>query len=131
LNNKPADATRHMLNFTRVKCVVCKKQMLGSNKEIWGCGNCLDCIKNLGYECQVATTKVCNKEGILQNYSLCHLMLSQVEPSECASGPQDTQGLRGLGPGKNPIVKRITINSKIFALTLVLRNGIRIAKESS
>jgi hypothetical protein len=97
-DNKPADAARHMLNFASGFCVVRKKKMLGSNEEIW-CGDCPDCMKNLGFECPVAT-KVRAKMGFFGNYVLNDLMLTQEEPSERASGPQDAKNLRGLGTAK-------------------------------
>jgi hypothetical protein len=97
-NNQPADAARHMLNFAGGFCVVRKKKLLGSNEAIW-CGDCPDCMKNLGYECPVAT-KVRANDGFYRNYVFNDLMLTQEEPSERASGPQDAKGLRGLGPPK-------------------------------
>jgi hypothetical protein len=56
-------------------------------------------MKNLGFECPVAT-KVRAKMGFFGNYVLNDLMLTQEEPSERASGPQDAKNLRGLGTAK-------------------------------
>ena len=96
-DNQPADAARHMLHYTSGFCVKRKGTMPGSNKEIW-CGDCPDCIKNLGFECPVAT-KVRALAGFFTK-NLCELMLTQAEPLEQSNRPQDAIGLRGLGPSK-------------------------------
>jgi hypothetical protein len=95
---KPADAARHMLNYTKGFCVVRKLRMPGCIEEVWS-GDCPDCMKNLGFECPVAT-KVRENIGYFKYYDFGDLMLSQVEPSERSVGPQDAKGLKGLGPGR-------------------------------
>jgi hypothetical protein len=96
-DNQPGDTANHMLNFTNGICVVRKKK-LPDGQEI-ECGDCPDCIKNLGFDCPVATM-VREEQGRYGQLELVDFMLSQAGPSERRYGPENAQNLRGLGKGR-------------------------------
>jgi hypothetical protein len=96
-NNKPSETANHMLNLTSGICVVRKKKLPNGQAVI--CGDCPDCIKNLGFDCPVATM-VRAKMGDYGPLALKELMLLQAGPSEHSSGKQNAPNLSGLGTSK-------------------------------
>jgi hypothetical protein len=96
-NNQPGDSANHMLNFTNGICVV-RKTKLPDGQEVVS-GDCPDCIKNLGFDCPVATM-VREIQGNYGQLKLIDFMLSQAGPSVRPYGPENAQNLRGMGQGR-------------------------------